>query len=451
MSTIERGFKDVKQPAINPPLGLLYIASYLESLGHEVHLIDGLALNLTLEQMVAQIKALSAVDFIGVTCATATFYRAKEIISRIRDFEKDTKIILGGAHVTALPVDSLRTIPELDYGVIGEGEITFSELLIKESYRVNGIAYRSGSEVKFTPRREYIKDLDMLPFPARHLLPDMKLYHSGLKSLRKPVASMITSRGCPFNCIFCSKIVFGSEYRYHSPSYVYNEVSHLISRYNIKEVTFYDDNFTLKRQRLFEICNKLSTLDITWSCLGRIGLDKESLKKMHEAGCWNIAFGVESGNPEVLKFIKKDLKLEKVKRTIVEARKCGIEAKGYFMLGLPLETEKTIQDTIDFAKSLPFDSVEFAITVPYPGTELYNIANEYGRFNNESYDNYLSLFPENVSFVPSGLSEKILKSAQKRAYKEFYFRPRYIIQRLSKFNQLMKNLKGMKAMIKQVS
>lgn len=417
-----------------PPLGLAYIASVLEENGIKVKIIDAVVLRLSLEGVVEQaIEYLP--DYIGIMAMTPTIYRSKDLAKLLKRHLPEVPITFGGPHPSQFPKETSE-YDYVDTVVVGEGEYAMLDIVKNNS---RGIIYANP-----------IKNLDELPFPARHLLP-MELYFAGVSlSKRSPQATVITSRGCPEDCTFCSKSVFGRKYRVRSPKNVVSEIKYLMKEYGIREISFWDDIWGLKNTWTREFCNLIleEEIDITWSCEARVDtVNLEKLKLMKKAGCWNIFYGIESGNQDLLDIIGKGTTLEQARKAIKWTKEAGIEIRANFMLALPGETPEKAKKTIDFAKELDADFVKFNITTPYPGTKLYEQAQSYGTLE-ESLNRFTNYFPV---FVPSGYSskEEILEM-RKKAYREFFFRPSYILKRLLKIRSIgefVRHIRGFKALI----
>lgn len=285
------------------PLGVYYLASYLRQNGYDVSATDAEALKLTDEDILHEIGKVLP-DFVGISSTTVSFHRALWVANKIKNNFPDIKIILGGPHISS-NINHAMGYDVFDYGVIGEGEITCLELLNAISNRsslaqVKGIAFRdTNNQLIINPKREYISDLDTLPFPAYDLIPNISLYTPPPANYRTlPVINMITSRGCPNHCTFCDRNVFGSRYRERSAINVVKEIEYLKENYHIKEIAFVDDTFLINTKRIREIFSLLQerSLHFYWSCMARINnVDLDFLRYLKENGCWNIAFGIESG------------------------------------------------------------------------------------------------------------------------------------------------------------
>jgi radical SAM superfamily enzyme YgiQ (UPF0313 family) len=273
-----------------------------------------------------------------------------------------------------------------------------------------------------------------------------------------PFGAMVTSRGCPYRCAYCSKPVFGSKFRAQSPDRVIEEMEYLIEKFGVKEIAFYDDSFTLDKKRIHAIADKIiaKKLKIAWTCETRVNLvDKELLKHMKQAGCYTVAYGIESASPEIIKTLQKDITLEQVEKAIRAHKEVGLQVVGYFMLGSPGETPETIQQTIDFAKKLKVDFAQFSVTTPFPGTELYEIYKrnnpgeiDWARFVYAGTDN-----PTSPVFESDNLTREDIEKWTSRAYRQFYLRPSYLWQRLQRctnWGEIRMNFKGLVMLLKSV-
>lgn len=434
----ERYGKLASAGAYWPPLGLCYIAAVLEKNNHKVQIIDGLNENITTKQIINKISKTNP-DLIGITSVTTIHYRTIEMANEIKKRYPNLKIIIGGPHVT---LSLKKTLKDkcFDIGVYGEGEYTMPELVKaieknKPLNKIKGIIYREKGKIIQTKSRPFIKNLDELPLPARHLL-NMDIYRTHiLAHRRKKAASIITSRGCPFQCVFCNRI-FGRKYRTHSPEYVVAEIDQLVKKYGIQELEIKDDNFVADPERVKKICKLLikRNYDLIWSCDVRAdAAEKEMFKLMKKAGCWLIQMGIETGDENVMKAIKKGITIEQVKRAVNLANNEGLEVKGFFMIGHHVDTKETIEKTIKFAKSLPLHTANFAIAVPFEGSELYNIKEKYGTFDGNVKE--LSAHTDSPPFVPFGLTKEYLRKMKKKAYLSFYGNPKLILR-------LIKNIRS---------
>ena len=440
-----------------PPLGLCSLAAVARKKGYRTIIIDAPALNYKNSDVVGKIIKLSP-KYVGITAATLAIDRAGKLAAKLKKAKKDLVIMIGGPHITALPRETLLDYPAFDIGVIGEGEKVLIELLSalgqnKSLRSVKGVAFRQSKKIITTERNPYIKDLDTLPMPAWDLLPPLKRYYrSSPQSFdRLPSTSLVTSRGCPNQCTFCDRSVFGNYLRGYSSGYVLKMLKVLSFQYEIKHILFDDDTFTILKQRLKEICKLIikEKLDLTWTCLARVDtVDKPTLKLMKKAGCWQILYGIESGSQEILDKLQKGITIEQIKKALRITREAGIRAKGFFILGTPFETKKTAKLTIDFLKEIELDDFHMTYFTPFPGTAIYN-----HQIKNKEY--YKKLWPKmnewTPTYVPKGWNKDELVVFSKKAFREFYFRPKIIASYL-KEAMLTKNFKplfyGVSALLK---
>jgi anaerobic magnesium-protoporphyrin IX monomethyl ester cyclase len=432
------------------PLGLCYLASVLEQAKHQVRIVDAPVEGLAIDGVMERVSGFSA-DMVGIATYTASAYSSYELAKKIRCRMPQVKIIIGGDHITSNPGDLLRH-PEIDMAVIGEGEITLAELALaiqkgENASGIKGLAYRSGEEVKFSPPREYIANLDILPFPARHLVPIHYYKPQPNDYKRLPKLSIISSRGCPYACIFCDKNVFKDIYRSFSPGYIVAEMKHLVRDFRARDIAFVDSTFTPNKKRIQGVVEaiKKANLDVTWTCSARVDvLDKELLREMRNAGCWRIRLGIESGNDEVLKFIKKGASKYQVTQVAQWAYELGLAPKGFFMIGHLVDTKDTIEDSIRFACSLPLRDITVQMNTPLKNTPQYGLIEKFGRLTTQDASRYNFWEP---IFLPHGLEERELSYYYVRFYLRFYLRPqiwRRYLKDASSVSDILEYVKGIR-------
>jgi radical SAM superfamily enzyme YgiQ (UPF0313 family) len=422
--------KDV-EAATSPPLGLAYIAAVLEKAGHDVKIFDCQFL----DQYDLFFNSLrkEKPDIVGVSVFTASVNSTFDLINRVKKILPRTKIIVGGPHAGAAPEHCLKNRC-IDIVVIGEGEVTILGICSgKPLGKIEGIVYRSGGKIKYNRLRKPIENLDSLPFPDRDLLPSIYRYRTEIEKLaREPYTSMFTSRGCPYRCIYCSKTVFGRSFRARSAKNVVDEMEFLINKYKVKHIHIYDDTFNNDPKRVFDICNEIIKrgLDVTWDCESRVNtMSRELLKKMAEAGCTSVGYGVESADQNILNTLQKDVDLKKVKDAVRWAREAGIRTRCYFIIGSPGETKDTVRKTIDFAKEANPDFALYSILTPFPGTQLFDWLREKKLIKEDQY--------VVRDIIQMGeLTPGELKKALNQAYREFYLRPGSILNHLKSINNL---------------
>ena len=437
-----------------PPIGLAYLAAVLENHSFHVKILDGSITGLGFQDMVDEAVVYSP-EVIGISVETPAIEKGSKLSYMLKGALPDVKIVLGGPHPSIFPEQSLKENPNADFLVIGEGEYTLLDLVTRlhkdsaDFADVEGIAFPSDNGIVITPSRPRIQNLDELPFPARHLLP-MDLYKPSPFSYKhQELIGILASRGCPFSCTFCSKPVFGRKYAVRSVKNVLDEIRFVMERYGAKEILFLDDEWGLNRKWVLEFCNSLieEGLDIDWSCKMRVDrVDSELLKKMARAGCWYIFYGIESGCQDLLENVQKGTNIDQIKDAVRLTKEAGIEVRAGFMLGLPGETPEKALKTIEFAKELNCDLTKFNLTTPFPGTKLYDDIEKYGILQGDALDfNFHS-----PVFVPKGYSSgEELADICKQAFREFYFRPSYVIERLARIRsvedvrRLLKGLIGL--------
>lgn len=435
------------------PLGLCYLAAVLEDEKHEIKIIDAAAEGLSANDILRRIGRISP-DIVGITTFTVSAYSAYELAKKIKEKPLDIKVVIGGPHITSNPADILQ-YPEIDAAVVGEGEITFKELIQaieknKDLKKIEGLAINIKGELFFTPHREFISDLDTLPFPARHLIP-LNLYKPQPNDqMRLPKLSMISSRGCPYPCIFCDKSVFKNIYRSFSPKRIVDEMAHLVKEFKARDIAFVDSTFTPNKARVYEVIREIKRkdLDLIWTCSVRADiLDRELLKEMKEAGCWRVRIGIESGNDEVLKFIKKGITKDQVRKVASWAYELDLAPKAFFMIGHFTDTKETIEETMDFACSLPLKDITVQVNTPLKNTPQYLLIEKYGRIIETDFSIY-SFF--DAVFLPKGLGKKEFYSYYRKFYLKFYLRPviwyRHIIK-IRSYSDAIKYLRGIKIII----
>jgi anaerobic magnesium-protoporphyrin IX monomethyl ester cyclase len=401
------------KPSVFQPLDIAYVAALLEK-QHEVIIIDAptegwenleeidatkYRQGLPNEEIAARVKHWSP-RVVGVTVPFSGWWKSTyELISAVKSINQDIIIVVLGLHPSARPKECLAN-PNVDFVVIGEPEQTMFELVdvleqqnLEGVEKVKGIGFVKNGKTVITPLRPPIEDLDSLPFPARHLLP-MDKYFEAVKEnplrgeIRKPWAMMITSRGCPYDCVFCSiHNVMGKKWRGRSPQNVVDEINQLVHTYKIKQIDFYDDNMTLNKKRMETICDLMvkEGLDIEWYTPNGVRadtLDENLLKKMKASGCKKIRIAPESGVQNVLdKIVKKNLNLKDVEKAVVLSKKVGIKVGCFFVIGLIGETKEDINETIRYAyklRSLGAGRFYFSVAMPVYGTELYEQAKKGG-------------------------------------------------------------------------
>ncbi|MFC2020378.1 B12-binding domain-containing radical SAM protein [Chloroflexota bacterium] len=441
-----------------PPMGLALIAAVLEKAGYPVTVVDANALNLQPEAVEPLVKDA---DIVGLTAMTPSINTAIAIARHLKKACPDLPIVLGGTHATLLPEETLAIAPEIDVIVRGEGEDTFIELLqALESKQplstIAGVSYKKDGRVVSNPASSKMVDLDSLPFLAYHLLPWQKYKPHPPHGRALPFAVIITSRGCPYRCAYCSKPIFGNKFRAQTPERVVEEIVYYQKNFGIKEIAFYDDSFTLDKERARAIADEIikKELKIHWTCETRVNLvDKELLRHIKQAGCYSIAYGIESGSPEILKALDKEITLEQAVEAVRFSREAGLQTIGYFMIGSPGESPDTIRQTIEFAKKLKLDFAQFSVTTPFPGTKLYDLYLNGRKGEDIPWESFVYAGTGNgitPIFESDLLSRGEIQQWTRRAYREFYLRPSYSWQRIrhtTSIGELKVGIKGLSMLL----
>ncbi len=410
---------------VTPPLGIAYIAAVLETDGVEVRIIDTPAVDMDFETIKREVENYSP-DLVAITAVTPTISSALKTAEISKKACPGTLIVLGGYHPTFTYQELLKN-DYIDVVVLGEGEYTMLELVQaldkgEDLSKVKGIACKSFK----TSSRDIIEDLDSIPFPARHLLPmdDYKIMN-----MKFTVGTLISGRGCPYHCSFCaSSAMHGHKMRLRSSKNVVDEMEHLIEDHDTEILAFMDDTFTLNKKRVYDICDDIKerNIDNYWGCTARVDtISEDLLKKMKDAGCITLFLGVESADQQSLDELNKKITIDKIKKTFELTKKHGIRTIASVALGMPGDTRNSIKSTIKFVKSLEPNYAIFSLATPYPGTDFYNKSLEDNLIKTDDWSKFSLLTPV-IETVDCSLEE--LKKLQKKAFRDFYARPLYLLR-----------------------
>lgn len=426
------------------PLGLAYLASFLREHGYQVKILDAVSrgfhnlkktgdfvtYGLEDEEIRSEIMNFRP-RVVGVSCLFSTQNKnTKAILKLVKDIDKNIITFTGGAHPT-FAIEEMLNFEDLDFIILGEGELTTLELLETlnkgdNPSKIKGLAYKEKERKFVNQERQYVKDVNELPLPARDLL-DMELYFEinlphNPYGQSKRVTQVITSRGCPYHCIFCSTTSFwGNQYRPRDPKKVVAEIKELKERYNIDEIQFSDDNITANKERALEIFEGIKYLGIKWCCPNGVALwtlDDEVLEKMRESGCYQLSFAVESGVQEILtKIIHKPVNLKKVKPLVKKAQELGIKVHGFFICGFPGEKIEQMYQTYNFARDCGFDSASFFTASPMVGSDLMKMCKEKGYLRKDMTHSDILFKMGNIT-TPDFKAEEVQKLVEgfNRAY-----------------------------------
>jgi len=422
---------------LGQPLGLSYIASYLESVGHKIKILDLMLSSTKSIDISKEIKQFDP-DVIGVTSMTPSIYSALKVLDIAKKINPNCLTVLGGPHPTAMDVETLKENSFVDVVVRGEGEITISNLLDKKISKqfseVKGITYRQENRIIRNDDRPFIENIDDLPMPAYHLLPmkEYTIYNRinfiGLYGKEEKIYSSISaSRGCPYNCIFCEcNRMLGKKLRNRNPEKIVEEIKILKEKYNVGVLGFVDDTFTINKKHFFEICNliKKENIDILLECSTRVDtFDKETANRLKDAGFCVVFFGFESANQSSLDFLQKGFNVEDQKTAVKNARRADLFIEGNFMIGIPGENKSMINRSISFSKKLDIDQASFPILVPFPGTQLYDYAEKNNLLLTKDWSQY---YWDNSVMKIKGFTQNDLKNIKTKAYINFYSNPKFI-------------------------
>tara|TARA_B100000959_G_scaffold284860_1_gene357671 strand:+ start:26 stop:1441 length:1416 start_codon:yes stop_codon:yes gene_type:complete len=431
----------------NPPLGLLYIAGYLEKYAkHNITVIDSQVEKLDYSSLESRVRSIRP-DIVGITAMTMTMIDVIKTVDIVKSLDSNIKVILGGPHVHLFPEETID-LKGVDFLVLGEGEVTFKELLDSVNNKsrlrdIPGLVFKDNGKIINTGVRPLIKNIDEVPFPARHMVSYKK--YTSLLSKGNIVTTIFTSRGCPYKCTFCDRPHLGKMFRARSPENVVQELEECV-KMGIDNFLFYDDTFSVNKKRVIDICKEIikRKLNIDWDIRTRVdNVNEEMLRLMKKAGCNGIHYGIETGSEKILKVLDKGITIEQANRIFELTRKYRIPTLAYFMIGNPTETIDDINTTFKVMKMLKPDYVHLTILTPFPGTKIYFDGLKSGIIKKD----YWREFAKNPSpdFVPPHWDEIFNKNELKdlliKGYKGFYMRPSYVFKKildLKSFNEFKK-------------
>lgn len=428
----EAASSDISRLAnVMPPLGLAGIAAYLERERIRASIIDCYAVP-EAEDRIAEYLRRESPGFVGFSCTTATFLDGVRLAEMTRNTLPEAKIVFGGVHVSAIKRRALEGFAVIDYAVVGEGERVLTELVQSEgggAEGIHGLIYRDQSgEVRFSGYPEKLLELDDLPFPAYEKLEGYPRRYT-LPMFNYPAtpnSTCVSSRGCPYQCSYCDRSVFRRTFRHNSARYMYEHLSYLRTRFGVRHVNFYDDQFTFNRERIMDLTDMLlrEPLGMTFNCAARAEhVDLDMLKQMKAAGCWMISLGIETGDPELLAKHRQNADLDMLAEKVRLIKRAGIRVKALLMMGLPGESEGSVKKSMDYVFSLPIDDLNLAKFTPFPGSPLYEKAHELGEFN----EDWSAMDCMNFLFVPKGLTKERLDELFTAFYKAHFSRLKVLL------------------------
>jgi anaerobic magnesium-protoporphyrin IX monomethyl ester cyclase len=445
---------------IEYPIYLSYTVAVVEQAGFDVSFIDAIMDELSIEAFGQRVQELGP-RLALVETSTPSIAFDLETAAAIKRYSPGTYVALLGSHVTYFDQQIVANHPAVDAVVRGEFEYTSADLARAlqagdEPRGVLGLTYRDAEgDVRRNPDRPLFEPLDAMPFPARHIVQGGE-YRAGIYSGGHPTA-MISSRGCPYRCTFClwPDILYGHKFRARSAVNVVDEIEEAVRLYGHDEVYFDDDTFTIDRQRVLDICRLIRERglekEVEWIAQCRVDtVDREMLEAMKAAHCGYILFGVESGSQQMLNKMRKGITLDKVREAFQLSREVGIKTQAFFLFGIPGETQETIRETIEFAKELNASSTQFAVAIPHPGTALYEECKANGWLTSEQWADYTS---EASLIETPWLSAQEVEEARICAYREYYYRPAFIlgealkVRRLADIKRLARGASSVRARI----
>lgn len=432
------------------PIFLAYSASQLKAAGHQVEYIDSVIQDLDLSQTV-QAAEKKKPDVIFMETTTPSIEADYDNLAALKTATNAT-IIVGGPHATYFHHEVIAECPAIDIVIRHEFDTKIAAVVsnLDNLPAVKGICFHDGENIVDNGDGDLCHDLDSVPFPDRETIP-WQWYLEAWYS-KKPFMNMMTSRGCPYHCSFClwPQSMYGHKQRFRSIDNVIAELHSLIRKYGLKEINIDDGTFTTNKKRVIEFCQRLrdKELNLIWTCNGRVdNIDDEMLSEMKASGCKMIRLGAESGSQNVLNKIRKGLTLKQIEEGVRRVKKHGIQALAGFMFGFPYDTRETIDQTIQFAKRLSPDQVQFSINMCYPGTSLFEYAKDNELLLASSFKEFDMTHGPVVK--TADMQREELEHILSRAYKEFYFRPRFLLQTLlnlkdiDEFKRVYRSLKSL--------
>jgi len=427
------GERDMSRIAnIMPPLGLCSLAAWVEQHGHRAAIHDCYAFPMQDQRLVDQVRSTRP-DYLGITATTSSFLDGVRIARMAKEVHPAIKVVFGGAHLSAMGERALVDFPVIDYGVLGEGEETLLALMESGGEglaAIPGLLYREHGAVVSTGFRKKAEliDLDTLPFPAYHKLAGFPgAYKLPIFNYPKaPATTVVSSRGCPYQCTYCDRTVFQRSYRFNSPEYMFAQVEHLHREYGVRHINFYDDLFTLHKERVVAFCERMirSGLHVSFNCAARAEhVDLELLRLMKRAGCWMMSLGIETGDPELLQRHRSNSDVEMIRATVETIRQAGIRTKGLFIVGLPGESEASLDKSIAYALDLPLDDLNVAKFTPFMGSPAYATVRDFGNFD----ERWELMNCTNFVFIPDGFTKERLEERYREFYRRFFERPHVLL------------------------
>lgn len=436
------------------PLFLGYASAILRKDGHQVFYIDSVVQEMGEEETYKKVEKLKP-DVILMETTTPSIEYDFQSIKKMKEITGAFMIVVG-PHVSYFPKESLAECESIDVIIKGEFDWRVSDVVKNKDSLENlkGIAYRKDGKIFDTGVPPYCENLDSLPFPDRETIP-LDWYGEPWWN-KRPFANMFTSRGCPYQCTFClwPNIIDGRRWRTRSIDNVMAEIREMVHKYGVKEINIDDATFVISKPRLMEFCKRLNDekIKIIWTCNSRVDtIDEEMIIAMKKSGCKMIRYGIESGSEHVLKSIKKGISFEQMEKAVALTREHGIMALGGFMFGFPEDTKESIGQTLDLAKKLKFDMIQTSIVLPYPGSRLYDECKEKDVLTAKSWKDYD--MTHGLLIKPKDFDRAYLDGILSKMYKEFYFRPGFVVQTILNMrsgSDIARNWRSFKSLVKTI-
>ena len=434
----------VKPPSmsdhIQPPVGLAYLAGAIQH-EHSAAILDMLKTRMTDEEFCGYVQS-GQFDVVGFQCYTQELQSVAKLAALVKSVSKDIVTIAGGPHPTLLPKETMEYLSTtLDFLLRGEGDITFPLFLqclkqnLKNIETVSGLIWKQADKVIENAPHEFVKDLNALPLPAWELIQPQTYppAQHGAFFKKFPIAPIVTTRGCPYACKFCSApVLSGRNVRFHDPEKILNEIRLLHSQYGIREIHIIDDNFTINRSHANAVLTKIieAKLDISIAFPNGIRVetvDKELLDLMKRAGAYLISLGIESGSDRILQLMNKKLKVAATEEKVNLIHKAGLDVAGFFVIGFPGDTKEDIEKTIKFSLKLPLIRANYFDFLPLPGTPIYYELEQKGELAKIDWKQFHFM---TAPYAPAGMTREQLRSYQRKAFLRFYLRPRILIRNI---------------------
>lgn len=413
-----------------PNLGLATLAAILQRDGLRVRLVEVSANGYTTADLI-RIITDNGSAVAGVTVTTPNWPDVVALADALKAAQPGLKFIIGGPHIKAVKQEVLEQCPAIDAAAYGEAETIIIPLVRallanRDLSGIRNLIWRRDGAIVVNEPAPLITNLDALPFPAWELIEGFPNNYQLTTNLhvRHPAGTLFTSRGCPFNCIYCDKSMFGNQVRLHSADYVFRMMEKLCREYGVRHIMFYDDTFTFDQPRIMELCARLeqAQFDLTWACMSTVLVTREMLAAMRRAGCISVAYGIESGSQRILKILNKPIDLDKVREVLQWTQDAGMRTRGFFIIANPGETLAEMQQTVDFMLSTALDDAWLACFTPFPGSSCYKDIEKWGTYER----GYEKLTLYDMVFVPHGVKKEDIIALRDRAHRAFYFRPRII-------------------------